>query len=407
MKIVTSCILFALGLTVSLSAIANDAGKAEKKDLLPVLKKQIIVPPTAASKRSGEGSAVLLKNDEILLIYSRFTSGGADHDAAELFGGILDSSTGEIRDGRIFFKDPSALNQMSVSLERLRDGDIGMLFIRKSAPEEDDIFFSRSSDEGKSWTSPVKVNLPCKEKYMVVNADRMRQFSSGRIAVPAAINGNENETPSLGLFYSDNEGKSWHLSDRVRALDKNITPPHLLREQDRQHWNDARKYEQRLQEPGVEELSDGRILLYCRTTLGYMYQSYSSDNGKTWSELKPAPDIVSPASPQSIRRIPGSKRLLCVFNDRSGVSFANSAENWNWRTPMTLAVSNDNAATWRILGNIEDDSHNYCYTSILFFKDKILLTYYESENTLKEGKPVRRNLASLKMLIMDKDQIKP
>ena len=172
----------------------------DNKELMPVLKRQIIVPSTAAVTRSGEGSAVLLKNGEILFIYSRFTGGGADHDNADLFGGTLDPVTGEIRDGRIFFQDPSALNQMSVSLERLQDGDIGMLFLRKSAPDADDIFFSRSSDEGKSWTSAVKVNLSSEEKYMVVNADRLRQFSSGRIAVPAALKGTGEQPSSLGMF---------------------------------------------------------------------------------------------------------------------------------------------------------------------------------------------------------------
>jgi Neuraminidase (sialidase) len=373
--------------------------------LLQVLKKQIIVPSTAAVTRAGEGSAALLNNGEILLVYSRFTGGGADHDTSELFGGILDPVTGEIQDGRIFFQDPSALNQMSVSIERLQSGNIGMIYLRKSAPDEDDIFFSQSSDYGKAWSAPVKVNSISDEKYMVVNADRLRQFSSGRLAVPAALKGTPKETSSLGVFYSDDGGKNWLLSERIRVLEKNIQPPHSLREQNRQYWIDGCKYEHRLQEPGVEELADGRILLYCRTTLGYMYQTHSGDGGKTWSDLVAAPEIVSPASPQSIRRIPGSNRLLCVFTDRSSISFANHDEYWNWRTPLTLAVSDDNAATWRILGNIEDDSHNYCYTSILFLGDNILLTYYESENSIQDGKPVRRNLASLKMLILNLEQI--
>lgn len=374
--------------------------KNENKTILPALKKQIIVPPTNANTRSGEGSSVLLKNGEILLVYSRFTGGGADHDTADLFGGILDPASGVIKNGKVFFNDPTALNQMSVSLERLQDGEIVLLYLRKSAPDADDIFFSRSSDEGESWSIPVKVNTSSDEKYMVVNSDRMRQFSSGRIAVPVALKGTPEESSSIGVFYSDDGGRKWLLSDRVRALDENIRAPHKLREQDRQYWIDGCKYEHRLQEPGVEEMADGRILLYCRTTLGYMYRAYSSDKGKTWSKLEAAPEIISPASPQSIRRIPGTNRLICIFTDRSSVSFANADEYWNWRTPLTIAVSDDNAATWKILGNIEDDSHNYCYTSILFFEGKILLTYYESENSFVDGKPVRRNLASLKMLIL-------
>ena len=71
--------------------------------------------------------------------------------------------------------------------------------------------------------------------------------------------------------------------------------------------------------------------------------------------------------------------------------------------PCTLAMfySDDDAATWQILGNIEDESHDHCYTSMLFFDKKLLLTYHESENSIKDGKPVRRALASLKMLLLD------
>ncbi|MEI6165638.1 MAG: sialidase family protein [bacterium] len=363
--------------------------------------KKVIAPQTASVKRAGEGSAVVLKNGQVLLIYSRFTGGGADHDTADLFGGILDPVTGEIRDGKVYFQDSTALNQMSVSLERLQNGALGMVFLRKSAPDKDDIFFSRSSDEGESWANPVRVNRLCEDKYMVVNADRLRQFSSGRLAISAALHGNGPEAPAaLGLFYSDDSGMTWAFSDRIQVLEENIIPPHALLEKDRQAWSEACQYEFRLQEPGVEELADGRILLYCRTTMGYMYQAYSADNGKTWSEMKAAADIVSPASPQSIRRIPGSQRLMCVFTDRRKVSFANAGENWNWRTPLALAISDDNAATWQILGNIEDESHNYCYTSILFIDHQILLTYYESNNTVKDGKPYRENLASLKMQIL-------
>ena len=96
---------------------------------------------------------------------------------------------------------------------------------------------------------------------------------------------------------------------------------------------------------------------------------------------------------------------MCVFNNRHHIAFGDTERFWSWRTPLTLAVSDDDASTWRILGNIEDESHNYCYTSMLFFGREILLTYYESENSIKDGKPERRSLASLKMQLLDLETI--
>jgi hypothetical protein len=132
-----------------------------------------------------------------------------------------------------------------------------------------------------------------------------------------------------------------------------------------------------------------------------MYQAFSTDNGMTWTELKPARDLMSPCGPQSIRRLPGSSRLVCVFNDHRGVPFGSAAGHWHWRTPLTLAVSDDDAASWQVLGDVEDDTHNYCYTSLLFFgDDNLLLTDYESENTIRDGQPHRRNLATFKMQVL-------
>jgi len=376
--------------------------------LLPALKRQVIVPHTPEVQRSGEATAAVLKTGKILLIYSRFNGGGADHDAADLFGGILDPLTGEIRDRRVFFHDAGAVNQMNPGLARLSDGGLGIVFLRRTAKDEDDLYFSRSADEGMTWSPQVKVNSCCNDKFIVVNCDRLRQLSSGRLAVPAALypdRADENQPCSLAMFYSDDGGATWSVSERIKILEKNIAPPHAIHPEAGQSWKDGCEYYAKEQEPGVEELSDGRLLLYCRTTAAYMYQAYSANGGETWSEMKAATDLVSPCSPQSIRRIPGSSRLLCVFNNRRHIAFGDTERFWSWRTPLTLAVSDDDASTWRILGNIEDESHNHCYTSMLFFGGEILLTYYESENSVKDGKPVRRPLASLKMQLLDLETI--
>lgn len=149
----------------------------------------------------------------------------------------------------------------------------------------------------------------------------------------------------------------------------------------------------REQEPGVEECADGTIYFYCRTSLGYMYQAWSYDQGESFTELSPQKDIVSPLSPQSIRREPGTSRLWCVYNNTS-IVYGDTENHWGWRTPLALSYSDDNGKSWTLYQQIEDDSHNYCYTSMTFLGKTLLLTYYESEN-YPDGR--RRNLASFKM----------
>ncbi len=352
--------------------------------------------------RAGEGSAVLLRDGRIFLVYSRFQGGGADHSTADLFGGILSLPDGNLSETRVLFPAPEALNQMSVSLERLQDGSIGILFIRKLTPHTDQVFFAYSRDEAKSWSEPVNCSQCCPQfPYLVVNNDRLRQFSTGRLAIPANFYARGAHTPEnlelsrIGIIYSDDYGRTWQLSQHLIIEPENIIPPPVIAPDDPKAWDQWAKYQFRQQEPGVEQLYDGSIYLYCRTTLGYMYHARSYDYGCTWTPLRPCLDLPSPCGPQSIRRIPGKKRLLCLYNDHHGQAFA--GPNWSWRTPLTLAASDDNGQSWQILGEVEDNRHNYCYTSMLFLEDKLLLTEYESEN-LEDGH--RRNLANLKMQLV-------
>jgi predicted neuraminidase len=160
------------------------------------------------------------------------------------------------------------------------------------------------------------------------------------------------------------------------------------------------------QEPGVVQLSNGALMMWVRTLGGYMYKSVSKDNGLTWPDFTPVPSIVSPLAPQSIKRIPGTPRLLCVYNNHKGYNFAEEPQ-WSWRTPLSAAVSDDDGETWKTLPDIEDSSHNYCYTSILFLGGETLLSYYVSENSIRpDGAEERRNLASLKIKIINLDFLK-
>lgn len=355
--------------------------------------------------RIGEGSLVQLRDGRLLGACSRFT-GSHDHSFSEILAF-------EITDGRptrlrVLHARPDALNQMSVSLERLHNGDIGMVWIVKTDRMHDDIWYSHSHDEGETWSPPVNCSAPLGFPYIVVNNDRLRQLTSGRLVIPADLypeepwnfyDLNRTSAPScLGLIYSDDLGQTWQLSATTRIADDQIIAPHQLPDASLPSWQHFRQFFDRNQEPGVEELADGRLLLYCRTTLGYMYQAYSGDQGKSWSPLQAATDLVTCNGPQSIRRRPGQAELFCLYNDRRHVPYADQERFWHWRTPLSAAVSHDHGASWQKLGDIENEEHNYCYSSILFAGDRIWLTHYQSENTAPDK---RRNLASMRLHLLE------
>jgi sialidase-1 len=68
--------------------------------------------------------------------------------------------------------------------------------------------------------------------------------------------------------------------------------------------------------------------------------------------------------------------LLLVWNN----NHLASANHGGKRTPLTAAISSDEGKTWKNLCNLEDKAEQaYAYTSITFFRDRALLTYYVGE----------------------------
>ncbi|MDX9975630.1 MAG: sialidase family protein, partial [FCB group bacterium] len=135
-----------------------------------------------------------------------------------------------------------------------------------------------------------------------------------------------------------------------------------------------------LQEPGLIELKDGRLMMLMRTDQGCQMRSFSSDGGDTWSPAETT-GILSPVSPATLARIPGTEELVMVWNDHSKIDPALKGK----RTPLTLAISADEGKTWERRVDIETSPTGwYCYTAI-HFTDKAMLLGYCAGNTEQEN----------------------
>ena len=119
--------LFAVVLAhVVLLAQPSDNPRFKDATVIPVL------PPGLGNPRNTEGSFVTLRDGRILYAYTRFTGGTGDHDSASIVG--RHSSDG----GRTWSGEDipmvageGAMNVMSVSLLRLKDGRIALFYLRK------------------------------------------------------------------------------------------------------------------------------------------------------------------------------------------------------------------------------------------------------------------------------------
>lgn len=354
-------------------------------------KEVLFLPVSDVNPRNGEGSLIVLKNGDVLYVFTEYAgSGRADHSNARL-SACISKDGGESWSAPVpmMEKDEDATNIMSVSLIRLANGDLGMVYLRKDTDADGGIScmpcFVSSSDEGKSWSKPTVCTAE-RAYYCVIN-DGVIVGKSGRVIVPMSYNKglyypgrgfDEKRGASVRFAVSDDNGKSW------RDLPGEITSP----------YEDLTG----LCEPGVYEHKDGELWMYCRTAYGFQYQSHSKDGGVTWTTPKPNLFFTSPDAPMRVKRV--GELTVAVFNPVPHNYFSHTREDWGApkRTPLALAVSRDDGRSFQLpvggsvnsdlrgmadmLRLIEDErSISYCYPAITAVSDGLLVAYYHSGGT--------------------------
>jgi len=217
--------------------------------------------------------------------------------------------------------------------------------------------------------------IPASEPgYYVVNNDRVIQLSSRRLIVPAALHtacaGGPLTSPAASVlspygqifcYLSDDAGATWRRSREVLP---------------EAHPGGERVM---VQEPGLIELQDGRVMIFSRSDAGSQYIAYSSDQGQSWSPLH-ASEIISPCSPAPL--IPDTGDLLMVWNNHADIPDEPAGK----RTPLTCAISRDEGDTWINVTDIETDPWGwYCYTAIAIAGDHVLLAHTAGDTRENNG----------------------
>jgi len=311
------------------------------------------LPPGDGNPRNSEGDFIQLKDGRILFVYTHFVGGGGDHDSAHLAARVsADGGRTWTQEDEVIVPNEGGMNVMSVSLLRLQNGVIALFYLRKNATDDCRPLLRISTDEAQTWSEP-KLCIEEPVGYYVVNNDRVIQLKSGRLVIPAArhaLKGEDFSGRGKAMCYlSDDDGQTWRRSMTILEAPEDFSTG--------------------LQEPGVIELKDGRLMMLSRTNGGCQYRSYSSDQGNTWSPPEPT-DILSPVSPATFERIPKTGDILLVWNDHRNIDAVRKGK----RTPFNTAISTDEGQTWQHIKTLEDDPNGwYCYTALDFAGDTVLL----------------------------------
>jgi len=310
--------------------------------------------------RHGEGDLIRLADNSILFIYTEYVGTSAQDNATAHLVARRSADGGETwTEPQEVFPREGKMNDMSVSLLRLRDGRLALFNLRKNS-ETDCIPVVRfSSDEGKIWSAPTDCLPAAAKDYYVLNNARACQLKSGRLVLPLAKHSKSDKTGwaagMLSCALSDDGGKTWRKGNEYAVTD--ATGARVV-----------------VQEPGVLPLKDGRLYLYARTDRGRQWQAFSKDNGQTWTDFGPS-SLFGPCGPATLRRLPDG-RILAIWNDHEGHPEYNDRPGWG-RVPLTIAYSSDEGQTWTDRRVIEPDLDGFfCYFATLIDGRDLLLHYY-------------------------------
>ena len=233
------------------------------------------------------------------------------------------------------------------------------------------VVFERSDDEGNSWSPKIRVDdteATGQAAYVYCPGSAITT-SSGRIIVPVyrgigsrdfvpeksinvglqgdlwALSGSHSYEPRpfvSWVYYSDDEGQTWQRNANGEMM---IT----LDDSAGGHWSCS--------EPTVAEYSPKHLLMLYRTSLGRLFQSWSSDDGTNWTRPRPT-QIAAAQAPAFLKRIPGTNDLLVIWNQASG----DEIERGLQRHRLSSAISQDGGATWKFHKNVvclDKDDRSY------------------------------------------------
>jgi alpha-L-rhamnosidase len=202
-------------------------------------------------------------------------------------------------------------------------------------------WMKRSKDNGKTWSErealPDGFLGPIKNKPVVVN---------GVLYCPSST---EKGGWKAHIEFTPDNGKTW---TKTASL------------------NDGKAME--AIQPSILQHKDGRLQLLCRSRNTTLNETWSSDGGKTWSEMKASGLPNNNAGTDAVTLKDG--RQLLVYNHV--LPAASWVRGKGPRTPMNVAVSND-GIKWFAATVLEDSPiSQYSYPSVIQTKDGMVHIVY-------------------------------
>ena len=213
-----------------------------------------------------------------------------------------------------------------------------------------------SQDDGKTWSQPRKLGsseklFPANQNLLGPVKNKPLSLKNGRLLCPSST---ENEGWKVHFEVSPDNGKTWQVIGPIDRKGKlNAIQPTLLNH------------------------GKGRFQILCRTRESVVAESWSSDWGKTWSNLS-ATSLPNPNSGiDGVTLIDG--RHLLVYNHTT------RSKSLNGREMLNVAISRD-GKLWNVVHTLEREPARaeFSYPAVIQAGDgKVHITYTWMRQSVK------------------------
>lgn len=226
-------------------------------------------------------------------------------------------------------------------LYQIPDGDLMLFYKIGSSPSTWWGMLMRSSDNGETWSAPEE--MP--EGFLGPIKNKPVLLQNGNLLLPSST---EEHGWNLRVESTPDFGKTWVMGD---TLPKGKSDINAI-------------------QPSVLFHDNGKLQQIGRTRNRQLFSTWSSDNGKTWSDLELL-NMPNNSSGTDAVTMKNGKHAL-IYNH----VWPNTDMSKGYRSPLNIAISND-GINWNAALVLEDSKiSQYSYPAIIQGKDGMLHAIY-------------------------------
>ncbi|MBU0475319.1 MAG: exo-alpha-sialidase [Bacteroidetes bacterium] len=206
----------------------------------------------------------------------------------------------------------------------------------------------QSIDNGISWSKSIK--LP--EGFLGPIKNKPLQLTNGKIFCPSSVETTDGEW-STHLEICDNNLSTWEKIKIQKDDSVGVIQPTIIKH------------------------NNGKFQMLCRSKQNVIYETWSKNDGFTWSELKPS-KLPNPNSGIDAVSLHNGKFIL-VYNP-----LLSGNDWWNGRNVLNAAVSDD-GQNWINIYQLENEMDGeFSYPAVIQASDNsIHITYTNKRKTIK------------------------